>query len=132
MIVLFSHGANIVCSVVFQAPIWAKPGICLPCSYKEFGSGRVNYRFYELEWNQTNAVVVGCNWTKFLLKAPDTVTSRGMIYLQVYFENRCLMFDLLLFDQFFRNMLFCIIISIWLFCSIFWYLSYNFENTFFT
>ena len=67
--------------------------------------------------------------TKFMLTVPDSLTKWEIIYLQFYFQNWCLMFDLLLFMQFVGNMLFCIITYMWFFWSIFWYLSQNFENT---
>ena len=47
------------------------------------GNGRVNGRFSELRWSQTNTIVVKRDGPKSMLTAPDILLSREMVYLQV-------------------------------------------------
>ena len=51
-------------------------------------------------WTLTKPIqlyIVRRDSTKFMLTVPDTLTSCEIMYLQVYCQNLCLMFDLLLF-----------------------------------
>ena len=50
--------------------------------------------------NQTNAILVRRDSTKFMLAVRDVLTSWEMIYTQVLSEKRCLKFDFLLFVWF--------------------------------
>ena len=115
----------------------------------EFYNGKVYVRFQELYWNQSHAIVIKSNWTNFMLIVSDislpwflrsSLSSRKMINRQMISVNALWKLTFNLFDVFGFCILFLYIIFhmyihgyiLWFYCSIFRYLSWNFENNFFT